>query len=133
MSLGLACPYSPVYHQIIDHDVIQWAKRECSDRTLRDQLFLYRHSQYHTFVIALWESDSHKAFVDVLNMGTAPILTRENADSLRHNLFAPIRQADIARQSAEAYRDQLHEQQDEGDEETDRIMRNYNGRVRVAV
>ncbi len=133
MSLGLACPYSPVYHQIKDHDVIQWVKRQCTDRTLRSLLFLYRHAQYRTFVIALWESDSHRAFVDVLNMGLTPILTRDAAESLRRNLFAPTCSRDIAHQGAQAYSDYLHELQDEGEEVTDRTMRNYNGRIRVAV
>ena len=127
--LGMACNFRPDWHCIIDHEVIRWIKRECSDPQLRGRLFMYFQTQFRNYVIGLWTGDSKKSFVDVMNLGLMPKLSNANALSLRQNLFKPTSGREVARSAAAAESDRLHQLQDEGGEINERMMRGYNGRI----
>ena len=78
--MNMACPFQSGQHQLISPPMLEWARANCPDKEAAKKLFMYRHLQHGTFVIALWVKEGW--FVDILNLGTSLAnFTREKAQA----------------------------------------------------
>ena len=61
--------------------MLDWCKRQTSDRARADKLFMYHHLVEDTFVIGEWISRPRGAFVDLKNLGNKIHMTPDEADN----------------------------------------------------
>lgn len=66
--MNLVCRYTPEEHELITPTMLEWCKRNLPEP---ERLFMYRHRQWGTFVLAQWVGPQRTQFVDVMNLGTS--------------------------------------------------------------
>lgn len=95
--LGLSCNYDPNQHELIRPEMLDWCKRQVSERGRADKLFMYHHLIEDTFVIGEWLNGPRGPFVDLKNLGQRIHMTREEADNFVCGLNKPDNAASLMR------------------------------------
>lgn len=93
--LGSSCRYDRAQHERIDTEIMRWVNRNLPPKIARS-LFLYRHRQAETFVIAQWVDPCH--FVDVINLDKSLSgFDRPTAHWLQHQFAKPLLRSDAVK------------------------------------
>ncbi len=121
--LGQLCRYRKDQHRVIQPRMLKWIKRQVPRGSLRDSLFLYRHLQHGTFVVASW-SQIGRTFQDIINLGPSlDNFTHGVAEQFRIRVRDTFTRQELAKFLKQHNRDELTSLQDENDEEV--LRREY--------
>lgn len=133
--LGQVCEYRRDQHRVIQHRLLNWIKRQVPRGSLRDSLFLYRHNELGTFVIASWSQTGRK-FQDILNLGTSLYnFTWEVAEQFRRSIRNTSTRRELLDYLQQREIDYLKKLQEHNDKEVDwrRFTANETNKTRITM
>lgn len=133
--IGQVCKYRRDQHRVIQPRMLNWIKRQVPRGNLRDSLFLYRHLEQGTFVIAMW-SQVGKSFQDIINLGLSlDNFTREVAEQFRIRIRDTLTRHELCQFLRQKQRDDLTNLQQENDEEVGRraYIANETNKVKISM
>ena len=133
--LGQVCEYRRDQHRVIQPRLLNWIKRQVPRGNLRDSLFIYRHLEHNTFVVASW-SRRNRDFQDIINIGLSlDNFTEQVAEQFRVRVRDTFTRHELIRILKQEERNKLTNMQEENDEEVDRRegLANENKNVKVSM
>lgn len=118
--LGTLCKYRRDQHRVIQPRMLNWIKRQVPGGNLRDSLFIYRHLELGTYVIAMW-SQIGRSFQDIVNLGySLDNFNRAVAEKFRVSIRDSGTRHELVEFLKQTERDELTKLQQENDEEVER-------------
>jgi len=119
-------------HRIVDAEIIRWLRRQVvSDSSVRDNLFLYRHTHTGNFIVAVWVGTDR--FQEVYNLGWTKGCGYEEARKIARMLNRPSSGRGIARAIQQHQRDILSRQQDKNDKQVSINKRRRSNKLSVSM
>ena len=132
--LGTLCQYRRDQHRVIQPRMLKWIKRQVPGK-LGDSLFIYRHLELGTHIIAMW-SQIGKSFQDIVNLGLSlDNFTREVALQFVAQVKDAQTRYELCTFLKQQERNKLSEMQDENDEEVERraYIENEKSNVKISM
>lgn len=132
--LGQVCLYRRDQHRVIQPRMLNWIKRQVAGGNLRDSLFIYRHLELGTYVIAMW-SQIGRTFQDIVNLGySLDNFNRDVAEKFRVRIRDSGTRHELREYLKQQERDELTNLQQENDEEVERRagIENKTNKIKVS-
>lgn len=128
---GAAQPFRPQVQTVVHPELEGFIRRATSGPTVRGRLFIYKHYSTGNFVIALWSDNCKQRFVDLINLGPAPVFTHEQASRFRQMINQPTCGRELAKMLRQSERNRITELEQEADETKERRNEMFNPKVSV--
>jgi len=114
---GTVSPYQGDIQSIVHPPLLDWLKRQVSDLTVRDHLFVYFHQETKNFIIAEWENPGiylSEVFCIGPSLGD---FTHDVAQRVLRMFNRPVTGGMVAKALKQNHRDQIARLQHDNDEE----------------